>query len=212
MVALCLIWKLNKEVPFYEKIIFSIFISCYAYCLFGEGIIPEEGWKIVASSNIMLNAAARIPQIIQNYKNQSTGASSFATFLSNFLRTGIRTGIVISQSSDMSYIATFCVALTFNGILVLQFWLYWNNSDCCEEGAATASVEHIVLFKWKHGCSVGLMELAMKEAEKLKEIPFVEAFKAGETFTDRGDGFTHCMIITLPSRSHVQLYIDHKIH
>lgn len=80
----------------------------------------------------------------------------------------------MSQSSDLSYIATFCVALTFNGILVLQFWLYWNNSsDGSNEDAPTASVEHVVLFKWKHGCSVGLMEQAMKEAEKLKEIPFV---------------------------------------
>jgi hypothetical protein len=53
----------------------------------------------------------------------------------------------------------------------------------------------------------------MKEAKKLKEgIDFVEDLKAGETFTDRGQGFTHCMIITLPSRDHVQKYIDHEVH
>jgi hypothetical protein len=64
MVALCLIWRLNKEVPLYEKIFFSIFLGCYAYCLFGEGVLTESAWKIVASSNIMLNMAARIPQIL----------------------------------------------------------------------------------------------------------------------------------------------------
>jgi len=214
MVALCLIWKLNKEVPLYEKLFFSIFICFYAYGLFADGILPESAWKIVATSNILLNAAARIPQIWQNYKNKSTGSNSFLTFLSNFLRTGIRTGIVISQSSDMSYITTFCVALTFNFILVLQFWLYWNNS-CVGEADSTPkpSVQHVVLFKWKHGTSEGLIELAMKEVSKLKEgITFVEDLKAGPTFTDRGQGFTHCMVITLPTRDHVPLYIDHPLH
>jgi len=63
MVALCLIWKLNKEVPLYEKVLFSIFLCFYAYGLFADDILPESAWKIVATSNILLNAAARIPQI-----------------------------------------------------------------------------------------------------------------------------------------------------
>ena len=92
-----------------------------------EGVLPESAWKLVASSNIFFNALARIPQIWENFKNKSTGSNSFATFFANFLRTGIRTGIVVYGSSDMSYIATFAVALTFNFILVLQFWLYWDN-------------------------------------------------------------------------------------
>jgi hypothetical protein len=92
----------------------------------------------------------------------------------------------------MSYIATFAVALTFNFILVVQFWLYWDNCETHKESnqheeACSEPVQHVVLFKWKRGTSMGLVERAMKEAEKLKEsIRFVSAIKSGQTFTDRG--------------------------
>jgi len=39
-----------------------------------------------------------------------------------------RLGTVLVETDDLIYLISFLVAVSLNGILVLQFVLYWNNS------------------------------------------------------------------------------------
>jgi mannose-P-dolichol utilization defect protein 1 len=70
---------------------------------------------------------SRVPQIIANYRNQSTGQLAFFTFFLSFLGVIARLGTVLLETDDFLYQLQFILALFLNGIIVLQFALYWNN-------------------------------------------------------------------------------------
>merc|ERR1740117_1544033 len=71
---------------------------------------------------------------------------------------------------------------------------------------------HIVTIKWKPGAPV---EEIMKNLRTLKEkVPgHVLSVTVGETFmTERAKGFTHSMVVRLPSREDLNIYATHPGH
>jgi len=43
-------------------------------------------------------------------------------------------------------------------------------------------------------------------------VPAVESIEAGPSYTDRAGGLTHCIIVSLPDRASLPLYLEHPAH
>ena len=59
--------------------------------------------------------------------NKSTGHLAFVTFLLGFAGSAARLGTVLVETDDFLYRLQFIIGTLLNGILVLQFALYWNS-------------------------------------------------------------------------------------
>lgn len=74
-------------------------------------------------------------------------------------------------------------------------------------------VEHMVWFKFKPNVSQERIEHHMQGLAGLKDrIPVIVDLKLGQNFTDRSNGFTHGLIVTLKCRDCLQTYSEHPDH
>lgn len=76
----------------------------------------------------MLVVLSRVPQIITNFKNKSTGQLAFFTFLLSFLGGVARLGTVMLETDDFLYQLQYIIGVFLGGIIVGQFLLYWNTN------------------------------------------------------------------------------------
>lgn len=129
-IIILLFWTFSKEIGAAEKAGLAIGLSAYSYVLFsGDRFLSKDGWDNVQRSNLVLSLLSRVPQIITNFRNQSTGQLAFFTFLLSFLGVVARLGTVLLETDDFLYQLQFILSVVLNGIIVLQFILYWNNKS-----------------------------------------------------------------------------------
>jgi len=73
--------------------------------------------------------------------------------------------------------------------------------------------KHIAWFNFKEGVSDDRIEQHLKAVRGLVDlVPVVEQIECGPSYTDRAGGLTHCIIVTLPSRSALTEYMEHPDH
>lgn len=122
-------WVYAKEIGAAEKAgMFALFAS-YAFILFsGDRFLTQEHWKLVQQSNLALSLLSRVPQILTNFSNKSTGQLAFFTFFLSFVGVVARLGTVLIETDDFLYQLQYILSVILNGIIVLQFVLYWNNT------------------------------------------------------------------------------------
>jgi len=103
-----------------------VFFAAYAFLLFQDKHLTEEVWGIVASSNIFFMCISRLPR-----SGLTSRTSPLASCLLHLLplvrRQRCRLGTVLVETSDLLFQLQFIMAVLLNGIIVLQFFLYWNN-------------------------------------------------------------------------------------
>ncbi|KAJ9453567.1 Mannose-P-dolichol utilization defect 1 protein-like protein 1 [Diplonema papillatum] len=103
---------------------------CYA---FHTGIFAQhhfEGrpaYEYLYLSTIPFGVMSKVPQIIQFYRNASTGNASFPTWLLNFGGSVARVFTTIAQVGDPVMTGAYILNSAFGGIIVLQFLAYWGN-------------------------------------------------------------------------------------
>ena len=79
-----MIWSYNKNIGFVEKAFIVTGFGAYGFALFTPGLITEQQFQIIASSNsvlskygprfiICLGVIGKVPQIFSNFTNKSTG-------------------------------------------------------------------------------------------------------------------------------------------
>ena len=74
-------------------------------------------------------------------------------------------------------------------------------------------MEHVVLFKWKEGFSDELdNEISDKLFSMPNNIDVIIDVSYGKTFTDRNEGWTHCLVVRLNSKSDLDTYRMHPYH
>lgn len=67
-------WVYSKEITAVEKLFLFIFFSGYSFVLFsGNQFLNSAQWELVQKSNLALSLISRVPQIITNFSNKSTG-------------------------------------------------------------------------------------------------------------------------------------------
>jgi mannose-P-dolichol utilization defect protein 1 len=65
----------------------------------------------------------------ENYRNKSTGNLSFLTVVLNFGGNIARTFTVLTEAgNDIIFLISNALPIVVNGIILLQFILYWNNT------------------------------------------------------------------------------------
>ncbi len=129
LLIVLLFWVYSKTISAGEKVILFTFFTAHAYLLFsGSRFLDDHHWALVQQSNMGLMVASRIPQILTNFQNKSTGQLAFFTFLLNFLGGIARLATVMVETDDFLYQLQYIIGVSLNGIIVLQFVLYWNNS------------------------------------------------------------------------------------
>lgn len=74
-------------------------------------------------------------------------------------------------------------------------------------------VEHIVLFKWKAEATPEQIETAIEGLRGLKtQVPNIIDLTVGANFTDRGQGFTHGLVVRFPDKAALEVYGPHPAH
>ncbi|MFW6060377.1 MAG: Dabb family protein [Phycisphaeraceae bacterium] len=74
-------------------------------------------------------------------------------------------------------------------------------------------VEHMVWIRFKPGVSEARQREHLDGLRSLKgRVPGIERIAVGENFTDRAQGYTHGLLVTLTDRAALQTYADHPEH
>lgn len=74
-------------------------------------------------------------------------------------------------------------------------------------------VEHMVWIKFKPGVGPERIEHHLAGLRSLaSSVKVVRSLRIGPNFTDRSNGFTHGLIVTVNCRGCLQEYLDHPEH
>lgn len=96
--------------------------------IFAMGYIPTSIHKLLLSSQVLINISSRVPQIIMNYRNSSTGQLSFLTFLLAFgggIARVMTTALNVPRSKGKLMLLTqYSVAAILNSIILSQMAYY----------------------------------------------------------------------------------------
>jgi mannose-P-dolichol utilization defect protein 1 len=82
---------------------------------------------LIAAPNVLM-LTARLPQIVSNYSNKSTGVLSVITQTLNVLGTLARVFTTTQEVDDFGLLATVLLAFVLNLIILLQIFMYWKNT------------------------------------------------------------------------------------
>ncbi|ORX58275.1 mannose-P-dolichol utilization defect 1 protein [Hesseltinella vesiculosa] len=112
-----------------------VLLGCTFYALQDASLLP---WSIVQScyaATIPLSLASKVPQILTNWRNGSTGRLSVFTVMNYFLGSAARVFTTMTELNDPLMLWGNLLATSLNFILVLQVALYWGNSTPKEKTA-----------------------------------------------------------------------------
>jgi hypothetical protein len=74
-------------------------------------------------------------------------------------------------------------------------------------------VMHIVLFKWNADATPEAIDRAIQGLRDLKnKIPGILELSCGANFTDRGQGYTHGLVVRFTDRAALEVYAPHPEH
>ena len=75
------------------------------------------------------------------------------------------------------------------------------------------TAKHIAWFRFKDGVSDERIDEHLRAVRSLADVvPAVDAIECGPSYTDRAAGLTHCIIVSLPDRASLPLYMEHPKH
>lgn len=96
----------------------------------GCASLPLEYMVILPLSNLPLIIMAKAPQIVTNYRNGHTGQLASITIMLNFVGATIRIFTTIQEVGwDLGLLAMHSLSSALNGLLVLQVFNYWKETD-----------------------------------------------------------------------------------
>jgi mannose-P-dolichol utilization defect protein 1 len=119
-----LLWKYNENRSVKKSLFISISILLIFVVLLTDIIVPTVMWKVFMDIQIFLVAYSRMPQIIENYKNGSTGELSSLMFLLNTCGNIARTFTFIKETQDMYNMCTSGLSAILNFTIFVQVIYY----------------------------------------------------------------------------------------
>ncbi|KAG9412104.1 Mannose-P-dolichol utilization defect 1 protein [Aphanomyces cochlioides] len=91
--------------------------------------LPSEFDWVLPSASIPLSVAARIPQIISNFRQGHTGQLAFLTLFLNFGGSAARLFTTLQETGDQVVLLGFAISMLLNGTLLTQILIYWKATD-----------------------------------------------------------------------------------
>ncbi|KAI1315920.1 hypothetical protein EDD11_000170 [Mortierella claussenii] len=111
-----------------------------------DGTVVTNAWVsqgvlvFLQAATIPINLFSKVPQIVENYKNGSTGQLSAFTVFNYFAGSLARVYTTLTEVDDIIILSGFLLSTLFNCILALQMALYWNNAPATAKKSEKASL------------------------------------------------------------------------
>ncbi|KAK4057513.1 hypothetical protein OIO90_001582 [Microbotryomycetes sp. JL221] len=127
IIALVAIYSTSSTVPLLA-LLTSAFVAA-AYALATPSIVSSNLLKLLLSASIPLSCFSKLPQIITNYQNGSTGQLSAFLVFNSFLGTLARVFTTSAETGDSLLWWNYVLLSVLNGIIALQMLTSWNKSN-----------------------------------------------------------------------------------
>ncbi|KAF8965680.1 hypothetical protein BGZ46_000553 [Entomortierella lignicola] len=101
--------------------------------------VSQGALAVLQASTIPINLISKVPQIVENHKNKSTGQLSAFTVFNYFAGSLARVYTTLTEVDDIIILSGFLLSTLFNCVLALQMALYWNNTAASVKDGKTAS-------------------------------------------------------------------------
>jgi mannose-P-dolichol utilization defect protein 1 len=125
VMIILLIWTYEKGTPITTKAAVITGLSSLSVVLY-LNLIPDYLWSVLMNGQMLIVLYSKIPQIIHNFKEKSTGQLSIITYFLNASGNCARMFTVFKESPDFVIIMNVMVSLTMNFTLVSQILLIGN--------------------------------------------------------------------------------------
>lgn len=103
-------------------------VAAGTYALFDPTLISYNHLQILQGLSIPLSLTSKLPQIITNYRNGSTGQLSAFTVFNYLAGSAARVFTTLTEVNDPVIFWGFIVAAGLNAILAAQMVYYWESS------------------------------------------------------------------------------------
>ncbi|KAF9977581.1 hypothetical protein BGZ73_005564 [Actinomortierella ambigua] len=97
-------------------------------------LVSAGALAVLQAATIPINLASKVPQIVENYRNGSTGQLSAFTVFNYFAGSLARVYTTVTEVDDIIILSGFMLSTLFNCILALQMALYWNAAPPTKAG------------------------------------------------------------------------------
>lgn len=118
-----------------QALAFFGFLASFSYAVLAD-IISYSQLQTLMQANMLIFTASRVPQIVQSYRNKSTGQLDLFMIL---LQTGgslSRVFTTLQEVDDVVYLSGFILGAALNLTMLAQLLYYGSGSG---KGAATAA-------------------------------------------------------------------------
>ncbi|CAH1763963.1 13833_t:CDS:1 [Entrophospora sp. SA101] len=112
-----------------ELFITGTIIMVLSYSLGSSWIINDTILAFLQSLTIPISLASKIPQIIKNHRNKSTGQLSALATFGYTLGALARVFTTMTEVDDVIILTGFTLASIFNLILTIQMIIYWDSDN-----------------------------------------------------------------------------------
>lgn len=127
VVLIIMHWHYNPSTKRSLVIGSIIFFVVSGIVLMG-GIMPNWFYDNTIYVNMVLVLTSGFPQIKANFDNKSTGQLAILPYIFAFVGNSARVFTTIQEVQDMRVLILYLMLISVQGIILLQFWLYWDNS------------------------------------------------------------------------------------
>jgi mannose-P-dolichol utilization defect protein 1 len=131
-IQMFLYWVFGSVSALHKITVFSAIMFLWMLPLYGEllpapftVVLPEAFWAYIQIYNIIMVCFTKSTQIKENYSNGSTGNLSFITNFLQFAGCVTRIITTLTELNDPGLLANYGISTVLNGLIILQFWLYW---------------------------------------------------------------------------------------
>ena len=124
IVLINLLWHYDSATALSHKLLVTTMFGLLMGYLYTDSGVPDIVWKVLINIQLLFLTYSRLPQIIHNYKNKSTGHLSMGTFALNCLGNFVRLLTVLVEVRDVYYIMTSVFSFGLNFLICIQIYLY----------------------------------------------------------------------------------------
>ena len=103
-------------------------VVALSYPLFNPKFLSYKHLQILQGLSILLSLASKVPQIVTNYRNGSTGQLSAFTVFNYLAGSAARVFTTMTEVNDPVIFWGFVVAAALNAVLAAQMVYYWKSS------------------------------------------------------------------------------------
>ena len=126
-IILLLVWKFTPVISLSEK--FLVVVAAMAYVAGVSWFLPAHQHYLLIASQWPIMMYARGSQLYATYQVKHTGAQSIITTLMNLAGSLIRILTTLKEVGwDLAVLTGFGIGIVLNGLTLLQFMVYWENT------------------------------------------------------------------------------------